>query len=180
NGGQGPVLSLAFSADGRLLACGGANTTVLVWRLPALALPTRPGGDPEALWRDLADADPARAYRAVLALAAAPGRAVPLIKERLKPRPAADPRRVARLVADLDSDEFEVREKASEELATLGPGAEAALRKALAGEVSAEVRSRVEDLLAGLEKGSAARERLRDLRAVEVLERAGTPAAREL
>ena len=53
---------------------------------------------------------------------------------------------MARLIADLDSDVFDVREKAAKEW-KLGAAAEPALRKALEGRPSAEVRRRVEGLL---------------------------------
>ena len=55
--------------------------------------------------------------------------------------------RIPRLLADLDDDEFTVREKASTELAKLGELALPALQKALAAEPSPEVRFRVEALL---------------------------------
>jgi hypothetical protein len=55
--------------------------------------------------------------------------------------------RIARLLAELDDDDFAVREEASAELLRIGPPAEAALRKALAESPSAEVRRRARDLL---------------------------------
>jgi WD40 repeat protein len=179
-GQQGPVQALTFSRDGRLLASGGANGTILVWRVPDGARPPRADlapADRLALWRDLADPDAARSFRAVLALAADPGPAVPFLKEHLKPRPAPDARRLERLIADLDHDDFEVREKATQELAEIGADAEAALLKAKES-TSAEVRNRAEGLLRRLGEGGVASERLRFVRAVEVLERAGTPEAR--
>ncbi|HYT91916.1 MAG TPA: hypothetical protein VEL76_24595, partial [Gemmataceae bacterium] len=66
------------------------------------------------------------------------------------------------------------------ELEKLGTRAEAALGKALAGKPSLEVRQRLERLLQKLEGPISAPETLRLLRAVEVLEHAGTPQPREV
>ena len=52
------------------------------------------------------------------------------------------------LLADLDSKEFRVRDRASKGLRDLGPGAAPLLRKASAATASAEVRARLEVLLA--------------------------------
>jgi WD40 repeat protein len=180
-GRQGSVNALAFSRDSRLLASGSQNATILVWRLPDVARPAAAAPDEKArerLWAELSDKDAAKAYRAVLALAARPAEAVPLLQAKLKPRPGPDVKRLAKLLADLDSDEFETRESASKELAALGPDAEGALRRALDDAPSTEVRQRVEEVLAKFQKSGPAPERVRFVRAVEVLERAGTPEAR--
>jgi hypothetical protein len=110
------------------------------------------------------------------ALAGVPGQTLPLLKEHLRPVTNADDRTTARLIADLDSDAFAVREKAAQELERLGDSAETALRQALRDKPAPDVRRRVEDLLEKLE-GSGW---IRDTRAVEVLERMGTAEAREL
>jgi WD40 repeat protein len=180
-GRQGSMTALAFSRDGRLLASGSHNATILVWRLPEVARPAPTAPDEKArerLWAELADKDAAKAYRAVLALAARPAETVPLVQARLKPRPGPDAKRLAKLLAELDSDDFETREAASKELATLGPDSEGALRRALDQAPSVEVRQRIEELLAQFQKAGPVPERVRFVRAVEVLERAGTPAAR--
>jgi RNA polymerase sigma factor (sigma-70 family) len=179
-GHRGLVMSLAFSPDGRRLASGSQDTTALVWDLTGLPRPpARPALTPERLgrlWQDLAGADAAAAYRAIGTLAGAPEQAVPFLAGRLKPVPPADPKEVARLLADLDSDRFAVRERAGKELQQLGEAAEPGLRQALAGEVSPGVRRRVEELLDRLQGWPA--ERLRTVRALEALERIGTPEAR--
>jgi hypothetical protein len=54
------------------------------------------------------------------------------------------------------------------------------LRKALDKDVSTEVRERITELLNRIAKNGVAPERLRGLRAVEVLEHVGTPQARQL
>jgi HEAT repeat protein len=110
------------------------------------------------------------------ALIVAPRQALPLLRERLRPAVPADPRRVARLIAELDSERFAVRENATRELERLGESALPALRKVLSDSPSAEVHRRVEQLLAK----PAGADRLRDVRAVEALEHIGTSDAREV
>jgi WD40 repeat protein len=179
NGGQGAVNSLAFSRDGRKLASGGANTTALVWEVPVPGRPERLAGlDDDGAWRDLEDFDAARAFRAMTHLIASPADAVRLMKARLKPPPPADPARIKRLIADLDGDSYEVREKASADLAELGLAAEEALKAALASP-SPEVQRRAKHLMRRLEgPNGVGPDRLRARRAVEVLERIGTGEAR--
>jgi WD40 repeat protein len=182
-GKQGAVQSLALSPDGRLLASGGANGTVLLWEIPEAEKPSPTLSDARraALWAELIDTDAGRAYRAVVALSEAPGPALALIKERLKGRPAPpDVKRLEKLVGMLDSDTFAEREKASRELADAGAAAEDVLRQALDKGGSTEVRVRVQELLGRIAKNGVVPERLRSLRAIEVLERIGTPAARQV
>jgi WD40 repeat protein len=184
-GCQNGVWSLAFDPGGRTLASGGGDSTILLWdltgrikdgRLP----PSRPTVDDlDRLWADLGGPAP-KAYPAIWTLVAAPRLAVPFLKERLGPVTAADPARVARLIADLDSDRFDVREKAFKELEQLGDLAGPALRKAREGRPSPEVRRHLDALRDKLPGPVTAPERLRGLRAVAVLEQLGTPEARGL
>jgi hypothetical protein len=85
-----------------------------------------------------------------------------------------------KLLADLDGDSFEVREAAAKRLKELGLHAEPALRAALNAKPSLEQRRRIEPLLAALAETpqSLSAEDLRELRAVIVLERIGSPEAR--
>src|SRR5262249_39292288 len=99
-----------------------------------------------------------------------------LIRARLKPRPPADAKRIAQLIKELDDDAFAVRENASQELAEIGQPALEALKAAAKGP-SLEVRRRAQDLLRKNPRRGHAPPRLRALRAIEVLERIGTPAA---
>jgi hypothetical protein len=130
-------------------------------------------------WADLASTDGARAYRAVGQLASVPQRAVPILSEHLRPVAAVPHRRVSQLIAELDSEQYPVREKAQRELEKLQDLAEEELRQALDGGPTLEVRRRVERLLEQLDLLRSP-ERLRALRAIEVLEQIGNPEARQV
>jgi hypothetical protein len=87
-----------------------------------------------------------------------------------------DAERFAGLLKKLESDQFREREEATRELKKLGDSAEPALREALKRNFPLETRRRLQALLDGLDTG----ERLRTLRAIEVLERIGDKPARDL
>jgi len=89
---------------------------------------------------------------------------------------------LARLLAALDGSNFAARQSAQKELEKLGEPAAPACRKALAGKPSLDFRRRLEALLErqAREARHPSPERLRDLRAVEVLERMGTPEAQRV
>src|SRR5262249_21721775 len=63
-----------------------------------------------------------------------------------------DSQRVNQLIAELDSDQFASREKATQELEKLSEAAAPALRKALENRPSPEMRKRVQGLLAKFEE----------------------------
>jgi WD40 repeat protein len=182
-GPENGVNALAFSPDGRRLASGCDNTTVLIWDVTVVR--PRPATEDlteEALaesWKALTDADAGAAWSAVARLAAGPAPSVSLLKERLRPAPAVDGKKIAWLVADLDSDDFAAREAATRRLADEGERAEAALRKALEGSPSPELHRRAGRLLKDLKDGSSP-EQLRAVRATAVLEYADSPEARRL
>ncbi|MHB1425062.1 MAG: WD40 repeat domain-containing protein [Gemmataceae bacterium] len=181
-GNQSASTALAFSPDSRLLASGGYDGTILLWKLPENeGLPPQLSqAETATSWQTLADDDAARANRALAGLTDAPAQAIPLIKERFRTvwsKP--DAKQIARWIAELDDDAFKVREQAMRELSEAGFDAADALRRALANSPSAEAKRRMEDLLNRLNKGGDP-ERLRSLRAIEVLERIGTPQAKEV
>jgi WD40 repeat protein len=185
-GHQGGVVSLLFAPDGKHLFSGGTDTTALTWDLTRLALPEPthaaelPAPALDALWADLASKDATRAFDAIRKLSSSPDQAVPLLKDRLRPATPADPQRLAHLLADLGSDRFELRRQAQSELEELGELAEPALRKALAGTPSLDLRQRLERLLDNLSGPVHLAGQVRDLRAVELLELLGSPEARQL
>jgi HEAT repeat protein len=105
-----------------------------------------------------------------------------MLQKRLtttRPRgPGAD--EVVRLIRNLDSDEYPVREKAKADLEKAGPCVLTALRKTLESPPSLEVRKRVERLLVRLDPTELPAEELIAVRGVQTLEYMGTPEARRL
>jgi WD40 repeat protein len=174
---------LALSPNGTRLAVGRKDGTVKIWDLAPRRW--KPEGvqslgprEWEARWNALAGEDAVPAYEAIWTLAAGGDKAVAFLKERLKPAAPPDAR-IRRLVADLDSDRFAVRESASKELRQLGVRAEPLLLQVLRAKPSPELRRRVEDLLAaGADHLDP--EALRQSRAVQVLERVATREAQEV
>jgi WD40 repeat protein len=180
-GHHGGIEALSWSPDGTILASGSNDTTVLIWKAGSRALERplslRPA-ELESCWTDLAAEDAAQAYEAIGRLARAPKQSVAFLAERLQPIPLADPRRVARLIDLLSSDEFSVRQQAAEELHELGEGARPALARALADQPTLDVRKRLEQLLSKMEGWSG--EALRGRRGATVLEYIGNAEARKL
>jgi WD40 repeat protein len=178
------VLALSFSPDGRTLASGSADSSVLIWDVTGHLQDGHLRGQPLAAkelqkrWATLASLDAAQGYPALWDLVAAPRQSIPLLKEKLRLATPADPKRLAKFVADLDSKRYAVRKKATLELEKLGDLAEHALRVRLTADLSLETRQRLDRLLQKLE--SLTPERLRNLRALTVLEQVGTPQARKV
>jgi hypothetical protein len=188
DGQQGDVMSLAFSPDGKVLAAG-AGSTALLWDVTSrmhdekLQTVSLSAGELEALWSDLYSQDGARAYRAVWTLTAGARQSVPFLQHKLKPVPPVDPaeqKRIAKLIADLNSDDFETREKANQELEKAVETVESELRKAQGEQPAPEIRQRLERVLEKLQDPAKVRERLRLVRANEVLEKIGTEEARQV
>jgi WD40 repeat protein len=184
-GHGGAVFCVAFSPDGLRLATGSADTTVLLWDVGEVAKrqPRARNPKPEELnnlWADLAKKDAVVAYQALAVLIAARERTPAFLKERLDLVPLPDRARVESLLVELDSKQFAVRDAAANELAKLGEVVEPHLRQALAGKPSPELRRRLQSLLEKLNHDEPEGDALRNLRAVQVLERIGSPPAREI
>jgi WD40 repeat protein len=182
-----PIQSFSFSPDGKSLAGGCDDTTVLLWDLDRplssrLILPApRTAAEADRLWQVLGDHDPAEAERALWALVRHPAQALPLLRQRLRPARVPDPDPRPGLIARLDSPNFKQREAAARDLTALGELAVPALRAAVAGgKLALEQRRRAEQLLTRLDDPAVIPPCLRELRAVEALERIGSAEARAL
>jgi dipeptidyl aminopeptidase/acylaminoacyl peptidase len=179
----GRVLSVAFSPDGKSVAAGMKGQAVILTGascLPGVATKKAPltRSEMATQWEILKEDGTGGAYASVCLLVQNQREAVPFLKEHLRPAKGLEAAAIAQLIADLDSDEFAVREKATRELEQLGEPAAPPLRLALQGNLSLEARRRAESVLQKLEGPPWSGERLRELRAVEVLELSGSAEAR--
>jgi WD40 repeat protein len=173
-GHDADIRCVAIAPDGRTLTTGSTDATALVWDLTGgitgtgVALPS--------LWAELASSSAEKAHRAVWGIVGHGDNAAEFVRERVKPVTAVSPEALARRVADVGSERFSVRERAFTELERVGTLAGPAVKVALEKPLPLEIRRRLEKLL----QGTASVELLRELRAVEVLERLGTEEARQV
>jgi hypothetical protein len=164
------------SPDGKLFASvSNRRVFVMDWRAADPELPVR---EPADVWADLASPDATKGYRAVVALGAKPADAAKIIRDNLKPAAVPNAAAVNAWVVDLGADDFATREAAQKELAKLDELVEPELRAA-AKDNTLERRNRANELLLAISRGNHP-ERLRAMRAVEVLEYTDTPAGREV
>jgi WD40 repeat protein len=183
SGHCGSINALAFSRDSRTLASGGRDTTVLLWDLLGdTGEEPAPGTkDLDELWRDL-NGNARVAHRALARLVKVPVESVALVRKRLPVAPGhpPEPRRIARWIADLNAGDFETRQQATQALQEAGQSAESAMQAALKETRSPEQKRRLEFLLKRLGRAGVAADMLRPVRALELVERIGTPEARHL
>jgi WD40 repeat protein len=183
-GHDGAVLAAAFAPDGKTILTGGNDTTILLWdarRLknkPLTPITLKPD-ELDAFWADLLDKDASRAFAGIQKLASAGKQSVPLLRERLEPA-KVDGKRVAQLIADLDSNDFLERTQAAKELEILGNRALPALRKAHGAAISPEARRRIEALLEKSTPIALSPAEVCVVRGIEVLERVGNGEARQV
>jgi WD40 repeat protein len=185
-GHRGTVQQLVFAADSRQLLSSGFDSTGLVWDAASVALP-KPAptelsmAQLDSLWTELGSDDAGKAFKALDSLTGSSGPIVPWLAQRVKAAVADDElARIDKLIADLDSDKFAVRQQASEELAKLGERAVPALEKVLATKPTLDLRQRVDELLAKVTTFQVPPDVLHGMRAIEALERIGTPEARQV
>ena len=181
----GKAVGMAF-VDQRTVVSGGRDTTALRWDLSGKGLgkgeaQSLTDSELEAFWKDLSSPEAAAAFRAHWTLVSAPVQAVPLLQDRLRPLLGVDAKRIAKLIEDLNDDEFKVRERATLDLENLGELAAPSLTKALKESPPLEARRRIERIQEKL-KGPIdwALERTRIHRAIAALEFIASPAARLL
>jgi WD40 repeat protein len=179
---QAALTSVAILPGNRALATGMMDGTILVWGLaaePATAkeLSRRELDD---LWADLAGDEARKAYRAIQSMELSAAQSIGYLNRHLQSAAEVDAKRVKQLIADLDSDEFAMRQKASKELEKYGPEVEPIFREVLDGSPSLEARKRLQALLERSPLPLPSGEPLRQVRAVAALERIGSPEARKL
>jgi RNA polymerase sigma factor (sigma-70 family) len=166
-GDQGRVTALAFTPGGRLLT-GGIDTTVLAWNVR----PPAPADSVtlEKAWSDLAAKEAGVSFKSEGRFLAAPAEAVKFFADKVKPVEALDPKRIQRLLADLDSNNFATREAATNALVGLDHQVNPYLEKALKSADTLERRSRVRRIIEQRQAAPPTLEQIRQLRAVMILE----------
>ena len=170
--------ALAFSPDGLTLASAHDDAPVFLWDIygeRTNPLPKPDAARLRAAWVDLACTDAERGFRAMCLLIQHPAEALPMLARNLKPLAAPNPRRVWQAIEELGDRDYRTREAAERELAEVADEARVQLRTAYDARTgSAEADQRLARLL---NRPNATPRILRNLRAHEVLERIGTPAA---
>ncbi len=181
-GHEGGIGALAFSRDGQRLVSGGIDGRLMVWDLTGTfgkRISKIEERDLDRLWEDLASENALSANEAIGKMAARPSESAPYLRRRLTILSDADFKRIDALVAELDSNQFRVRDQAAKDLERLGEPATPALKRALTGP-SAEVRQAAERLLKKIGDGEdpvTSPEARRAVRAIEILERIGNADA---
>jgi RNA polymerase sigma factor (sigma-70 family) len=186
---HGAVGTLALSPDGKSLATTVKDgKTIFLWNAtprqlahagPPLELAAK---ELAALWDALAGPDADKADAAWLKLGAAGDNAVPFLRERIRSVavPAVDVPALEKLVADLDSAKFTIRDRAAKELEAAGELAVLPLRRCLEKRPSVEVERRANLILKKLWEPALTPERARVLEALDLLEQMRTAKARAL
>jgi WD40 repeat protein len=185
---QSGVHCLTFSPDGKRLASVGSgieSAPVIVWDVSdvtncPLKRTTAKPKQIDTWCAELAGPGAPAAYRAVWALAGAPEQALTKLKALMtKPAPPAL-EKISQWIADLDDDDFSVRQSAEKELLKAGNYAKARLEDALADNPSLEQKRRLQRILRNLSKGGVDPDTLFAVRGVLVVEQIGSPKAQEL
>lgn len=180
-GHTGGVRRLAWSRDGRRLVSASDDATALVWDTTALKATGQSApsdvAEAEKLWASLSAENAREAYLAIGRLAVTPALALEGARKRLTPVRPVVAATVTRLVGDLDSPRFAVRDAAAAKLVKLGEGAAGPLRRTLSGKVSTEARERIEKILTAWASDDR---RVAVGRGLEVLERSGTAESKKL
>src|SRR5262249_6202022 len=154
---------LHFLPDGRLISLG---PTAVVWPVGltlAAARERLEDAELTELWERLADADPEKAWPAMVRLAGAT-RVAKVARGRLRPVPKIPEGTLDRILQELDSKQFKVREAASKELDGLGSAVVAAVRQRV-NDLPVEAKERVRKFLERHDRAELAPHDLRALRA---------------
>jgi WD40 repeat protein len=184
-GHRGRITALGFSPDGKQVATGSTDSTILLWNWSAaVGLQQTDRNDlredhMNEAWAHLAAPDATQAYQAVGKLASAGDKSVAWLRAHLRPVSQQEREPIRLEVANLDSEKLAVREAAVRELTRLGADAVPVLHRTLVAGPPLEVVRRIEALLQQPELARWSSETLRRIRAVQALEQIGTAEARQ-
>jgi hypothetical protein len=167
-----------------VLPCSGDGVIELYH--PRSVIPTtKPAPPPDdrrmkALWEKLCSENAGEACRAKFELADGGNKTVAFLKDRVKPVAKPDVAHVAKLIEDLDSDKFAVRDASFAELEIYGAAVDKQLKAALGGEFSTQTTTSVHQLLGGAAIGALSATLRQQCRGIGVLEDISTKEARDL
>jgi hypothetical protein len=180
-------LGLAFSPGGLQLAADDGNR-IAVWDLAdwhskLAGFEKLPADRLESVWKDLAHpADEIEEWidvPAVHQLVGVPDQAIPLLAAKLRPASSVDPKIVQKLIAELDDESFNVRERATRTLIEFDGKGKSILVDRLKSGVTLEQKRRIEMIVEATNRGVMSRH-IREYRAVWIAWMIRTPAAIEL
>jgi WD40 repeat protein len=178
------VMALACTKDGRRLVTASTDVTALVWDIslsgivPKNAAPSDPAEQAKQ-WNALESPDAKSAYAAMAMLGRHPKTAISLIRAHVKPVTGSPNDAVLdRLVAELNDERFDVRAKATKELDQLGEAVVPGMRTRVGKAPSLETERRLIQFLEKYDPVAISPARLREIRALELLEQL-MPASRE-
>jgi len=174
-GHESAANEVAFSPDSRTVFTAADDGQSFLWDLRPGTIRQTPKQQWDALISDKADL----AFRTVWALSDDARGAVAMLRPRIVPVAIPDIQRIHKLIADLGSDEFPVRDAAHQGLSKYGAAAAPALKAALKKSPVLETQRRLKRLLAQMEHETSPEE-LREIRAIQCLELAGTGGAQAL
>jgi RNA polymerase sigma factor (sigma-70 family) len=177
---------LALSPDGKMLATtskGGKE--IFLWKVTARLM--TPSGAPlqlterefTSLWGELGSPDAGKGDVAWRKLAAAGDNSIPFLRQRIRTIavPSAELKPIEKLVSELDSAQFTIREQAMKKLLATGELAIVPLQRHLEKGLSVEASRRVQQVLDKLGQPVLTPDRVLALQAIELLEALQTAKA---
>jgi hypothetical protein len=182
-GHAGLILALAFASDGMTLASASSDALVRVWdchrivKMPEIKLEPI---ELENLIKELGSDDDIKVSRATLTLSAAVPQTLAAFKKTLRQGVPPDVKQIRALIDDLQSEQFAVRNKATQKLAALGEAARPELRYALTKQIDLETKRRIESLLDRLVDSFGVEDQRLTRRAIAILERIGDDKAKQI
>ena len=179
--------TLAFLGPGSAPGIG-ASRPLSIFLTPAPVLPQPddfagrdvPPIDLDFTWSGVVADNLFRRERSARILAAHPGQALGMAREKLKPVPAADRERVAELIVKLDDDSADVRDKATADLQQVAHRFEPMLANALKDAKPGEVKNRLTAVIKKMKDSNSPADLVAELRGMEFLETLRAPEARKL
>jgi WD40 repeat protein len=184
-GHAGEITWLAFSIDGSMLASASQDTSVLIWAMPSTRAHEVAVGAQlsatalDSLWRELQTLDSQKADSVFWQMVLNPDQTLSFLTKTLHRATERNEHEVENLILELGSTDFKARARAMQELREVADSAERYLTRAWNRTSSSEARRRITDILEARDPAKWP-ERLRQVRAIEILELIATPSAIEL